>query len=120
MSLKNTLSITEARKNIFDLAEQAQRPGAYFTLTENGRAKVVLMSAEEFESWQETLEVMKDFPDLKEDIERVDRAVQSGEWKRWPTLEEVMGQYGFVVADKSKKKYVVENKTRKSSKKRVR
>jgi prevent-host-death family protein len=68
MTIKNTLSISEARKKIFKIAEETQKPGNYYTFTENGRPKVVLMSAEEFESWQETLEVMRDFPNLKEDI----------------------------------------------------
>lgn len=40
----------------------------YYTLTDKGRPKAVVMSAEEFESWAETLEVMRDFPNLDKDI----------------------------------------------------
>ena len=72
MSLANTLSITEARGNIFNIADEAQKRGVHFTLTEHGRPKAVLMSADEFESWQETLEVIAEFPDLKKDIKEAE------------------------------------------------
>ena len=118
MNSKTTLSITEARKKIFDIAEEVQRPGKYYTLTEQGKPKVVIMSAEEFESWQETREVMKDFPDLNKEMKEVDIAVKSGEYKSWVTLETIMAKYGYVLADKGKKQYDLGNKTRKKSTKR--
>lgn len=110
MTVKTTVPITEARKKIFELAQEVQKPGIYYTFTEKGRPKAVLMSAEEFESWLETLEVMKDFPDLKKDIKEVDRAVKTGEYKKWATLDDLMAKYGYIVADKGKIKYEVGNK----------
>ncbi len=118
MRAKTTISISEARKKIFDIAEEVQKPGIYYTLTENGRPKAVMMSAEEYESWQETMEVMREFPDLDKDIKETDKAVKSGEYKNWPTLEEVMAKYGYVIADKGKQKYAVGNKIRKKGPKR--
>lgn len=120
MNTKTTIPITEARKNIFAIAAEVQKPGVHYVLTEKGRPKAVLMSAEEFESWQETLEVMEQFPNLKKDIEEADRDIKSGAYKNYPTLEEVMAERGFVVADKAKKKYGVDNKISKKSKKRTR
>jgi len=120
MTTKNTLPISEARKKIFKIAEEIQKPGNYYTLTENGRPKVVLMSAEEFESWQETLEVMHDFPDLDKDIKEVDRAIKTGEYKKWATLDDLMAKYGYVLADKGKKKYGMGNKNQKKGAKRSR
>jgi len=119
MNTKTTISITEARKKIFDISDKVQNPGVYFTLTEKGRPKVVLMSVEEFESWQETLEVMKDFPDLDKEIKEMDIAVKSGGYKSWVTLEDVMAKYGYVLADKGKKQYGLGSKTRKKSAKRA-
>ena len=110
MNTKTTISISEARKNIFDIAEAVQKPGLYYTFTENGRPKVVLMSAEEFESWQETLDVMWEFPDLKKDIEEAHKAVETGEYKNWVTLDQLLAKEGFLIADKSSKKYGVSNK----------
>ena len=50
-----TLSITEARKRIFELAEEVQTLGVHYTLTEKGRPRAVLISPEEYEGWTETL-----------------------------------------------------------------
>ncbi|MBU4298753.1 type II toxin-antitoxin system Phd/YefM family antitoxin [Patescibacteria group bacterium] len=120
MNTKTTLSITEARKKIFKIAKDIQKPSRYYTLTERGRPKVVLMSAEEFESWQETLEVMREFPDLDKDIAEVDRAVKSGEYKNWTTLEELLKEYGYILADKGKNKYNVSIKNKAKGKKATR
>jgi len=81
MSVKNTITITEARKNIFKIAEDVQIPSQYYFLTEKGRPKAVLMSAEEFESWAETLEVMIDFPNLKNDIAVAEEDYKKGDYK---------------------------------------
>ena len=112
MTTKTTVSITEARKRIFDIAEQVQRPNVYYTLTDKGRPKVVVMSAEEFESWAETLEVMREFPDLDKDIAEADSAVKTGAYKQWPTLDDIKKAYripssSMAVAEKPKKKYGV-------------
>jgi len=118
MNIKTTLPISEARKKIFDIAKEVQKPSNYYTLTDKGRPKAVIMSAEEFDSWQETLEVMRDFPDLAKDIKKTDYAVKTGEYKKWATLEDVMARYGYVIADKGKNNYGVGNKIRKKSAKR--
>lgn len=105
MEVKKTLSISEARKRIFEIAEEIQKPDNYYTLTEKGRPKAVLMSAEQFESWQETMEVMREFPDLDKDVKEVNDAVKSGEYKNWTTLEQLLAKEGFVAAEKAKKSY---------------
>lgn len=120
MNTKTTLPISEARKKIFQIAEEVQKPATYYTLTENGKPKAVIMSVEEFESWVETLEVMEEFPNLKKDIEETDRAFKSGEYKNWITLEDLLTREGFVLADKSAKKYGVSNKSKTKRPKSVR
>ncbi|MDP2638766.1 MAG: type II toxin-antitoxin system Phd/YefM family antitoxin [Candidatus Azambacteria bacterium] len=112
MNTKTTLSISEARKKIFNIAKEVQKPSNYYTLTEKGKPKAVIMSAEEFESWKETLEVMEEFPDLKKDVKEAERAFKSGEYKSWITLEELLSKEGFQVADKSSKKYGVSTKNK--------
>lgn len=118
METTNTLPISEARKKIFKIAKEVQKPATYYTLTEKGRPKAVIISAEEFDSWQETLEVDRIFPDLEKDIKRVNRDVKSGAYKKYASLEEVMAQYGFVLANKVNFKYGVGNKDRQKSSKR--
>ena len=102
MNIKNILSITEARNNFFKITDQIKKNGSYFTLTEHGRPKGVIMSADEFDSWQETVEIMSDTKLMKE-IKSADEDYKKG---NYVTLEEVLAQEGFVLADKPKNKYV--------------
>lgn len=95
MDTKTTLPISEARKNIFRIAEKVQKPATHYTLTEKGRPKAVVISAEEFESWQETLEVARIFPKLEKDIERAEKEYRKG---RSSSLEEVLSKEGFVLS----------------------
>lgn len=85
MNTQTTLSISEARRNIFHIAEEVQKPYIHYTLTEKGRPCAVIMSADEFESWQETLDVMQEFPDLKKDLARANCAVATGAYKKYKT-----------------------------------
>lgn len=110
MNIKTTLPISEARKKIFEIANDVQKPNNYYTLTENGRPKAVILSAVDFESWQETLEVMRDFPDLDKDAEETDRAVKSGEYKKWATLDDLLKKEGYIVAERPKQKYGIQSK----------
>jgi len=115
MRTKTTISISEARKKIFDIAEKVQKPDNYYTFTENGRPKAVLMSAEKFDSWRETIEVMNDFPNLKKDIDEARKDYKKG---NYITLDELLAKQGYVLADKAKTKYGVQNRNSKKSPKR--
>jgi len=95
MDTRTTLPISEARKNIFKIAKKVQKPAVYYTLTEKGRPKVVVLSAEEFESWQETLEVMRIFPKLEKDIEKAEKEYKKGHYL---SLEDVLSKEGFVLS----------------------
>lgn len=114
MNPKKTLTITEARKKIFEIAEDVQKPGVYYTLTENGKPKAVMLSYEEYDSLIETLEVMQEMPDLEKDLKETREAVASGEYKNWTTLEELLAKQGFVLAENAKNKYgfSIRNKTK--------
>ena len=91
-------------KKIFKIAEQVQKLATHYTLTEKGKPKAVMMSAEEFESWQETLEVMHDFPNLEKDIKELKNDVKSGAYKKYITLEEILAKKGFSPTNKITKK----------------
>lgn len=101
MNSKTTLSISEARKKIFQIADEVVKSGAHYTLTENGRPKIVIMSAEEFDSWLETLEIMEDFPDLQKDVVSVERDLKTGEYKKYATLEQILAKEGYVLSNKT-------------------
>ncbi len=92
MNTKTTLSITEARKRIFELAEKLQTSTSHFTLTAKGRPKIVLISAERYESLLETIEVLDEIPDLKARSEEARRDYESGKYKTYTTLERAHGK----------------------------
>ncbi len=50
MKKQETLTLTEARKNIFSLADAAQKNNVYYTLTDRGKPKAVFLSIEKFDS----------------------------------------------------------------------
>lgn len=100
MNSKTTLSISEARKKIFQIADDVAKASIHYILTENGKPKIVIMSAEEFESWVETLEVIKDFPDLDKDIKESDKDVKTGKYKKYATLEEILKKEGYEISNK--------------------
>ena len=116
-SAKRTISISEARKRIFDIAEEVQAPHKVYTLTADGKPKAVIMSAEEYESMIETLEVQRIFPNLDKDIAEVEEAFKTGAWKNWTTLEQLERKWGLVVAEKPKKKYGIQPSSDKKSRK---
>jgi prevent-host-death family protein len=53
-----TISLKDARDRFSDLVDKADRLSERFVVTRNGLPKAVVVSAEEFESWVETLEFM--------------------------------------------------------------
>lgn len=53
MKTKNVLSVTKARKDIFTITEDVQRGSNYYTLTERGVPKAVILSVASFEKMLE-------------------------------------------------------------------
>lgn len=84
--MNTTVPITKVRKNIFSVTDAA-RDGAYITITEHGEAKAVLMSADEFDSWKETLAVMREFPGIEKDLAAARRAMRSGAYAQFTAVK---------------------------------
>jgi antitoxin YefM len=120
MDIKTTISITEARKRIFDITEKVQTPNRVYTLTSGGKPKAVIMSAEEYESMLETMEVERIFPALDKEISETNKALRTGDYKKWPTLQNLKKDWGFAVAEKSEKKYGIRSTNKTKGKKRSR
>jgi prevent-host-death family protein len=123
MDTAHTMSITEARKHIFELTAKAQTPGVYFTLTEKGTPKAVLISAEEYESMVETIEVERIFPDLDKDISETKEALRTGEYKKWSTIADLEKKWGLpkkVAAVAPKRNHDIHPKNQAQSRKKSR
>lgn len=116
MDIKTTIPVTEARKRFFEVNEEVQTPGKHYTFTEKGKPKSVLLSAEEYESLIETIEVMIDFPNLKEDIEKSERDYKSGRYKTFTTLEELLKEELTSIKEKN---HAISTAPKPSRKKRI-
>ncbi len=112
--MKNIIPVTEARKNIFSLIDDIGKRGSRYLLTDKGRAKAVIMSADEFDSWQETLEVMREFPNLDKEIKEAEKQYKRGEYI---TLEELLAKEGYIVAEKGRKYETSRRRSQKNRKK---
>lgn len=116
--LKNIISITEARRRIFELADAVQKPEHYYTLTENGSAKAVLVSAEEFSNMQSTIQALVEDPDLRELMAEADNAVASSDFSNYISFDDFLKEEGYVVAEKGGE-YVVQRATKPRSPKKL-
>ena len=56
--MTKTLSLKEARNQFSDIVDRAGRLSERVVVTKNGRPEAVVMGADEFESWVETLELL--------------------------------------------------------------
>ena len=84
--MNRLVTATEARKNFFQLIKIAGKPGSNVTITLEGEVPVVMMSADEFEGWMETLEIMSD-PQLVQDIKEGMEDVKAGRVIPWETVK---------------------------------
>jgi prevent-host-death family protein len=113
MDIKKVLPLTEARKNIFKIVEDIEKEGSCYGFTERGTIKAVLMPAHEFESWRETLAIMKEFPDIDKSIAAAKKDWQN---KNYISLDHILAREGYVLADKPKTKYAPVTSKSKSGK----
>lgn len=74
----NTITIpaSQARADFYDLLEEASRGLRKIAITLRGKVKAVLMSPDEVEGWEETMEIMSDpkaYQELKQSIAQMER-----------------------------------------------
>lgn len=58
--LSTTLPANEARTNFYQILDEVGTGLRQFTISHRGKPGAVIMSIEEFEGWQETMEIMAD------------------------------------------------------------
>lgn len=58
--MSNTISATDARAKLYDLLEDVEKLSKRVIITSHGKTKAVLVNADELESLEETLEVLRD------------------------------------------------------------
>ena len=82
-----TLPLTEAKTKLSSLIDEVRDRDEEVTITRNGRPVAVLVSADEFESWKETISIRADAA-LMEEIRQGLAALKEGNAKLY-TLEEL-------------------------------
>ena len=75
--LTSTIPANEARTNFYRILDEVDSKMRQFTITLRGKTQAVIMSAEEFSGWQETLEIMAD-KKLREDIKKGLKEIKAG------------------------------------------
>lgn len=83
-----TLTVTEAKTHFLELIRDSDKRLERFLIIKNGRPAAVVMNADEFDGWLETLEIMSDKKALKE-IRKAKRELATGRTK---SFAEVVGR----------------------------
>ena len=89
--MAKTVPFTEARAHLSDLVDEVERRHEHVVITRNGRPAAVVLSAEEYEELEETLEVLQD-DDTLEALRESERDVRAG---RLFTLDAVRRELGL-------------------------
>jgi antitoxin YefM len=86
-----TVPFTEARAKLSDLLDELETRHEHVIITRNGRPAAVLVSADEQEVLEETLEILQD-EELLQALHESDEDVKSG---RLTTLKEMRRELGL-------------------------
>lgn len=73
-SIGNIVPASEARSNFYFLLDEVNKKLRQFIITLRGREQAVLLSVEEWQSWQETLEILSDkklMKDIREGLKQL-------------------------------------------------
>ena len=88
--MARTVPFTEARASLSELLDEVQAVQDHVVITRNGKPVAVLMSMDEWASWEETLEVLSDEETLAA-LKRSEEDVQAG---RLVDLDDVLEKHG--------------------------
>ncbi len=84
--MRKTLPVTEARGKLTKLIDEVNDKFEQIEITKNGRPKAILMSADEFDSWKETIEILSD-EKLMKDIKEAEKEFKEGKTIPWEQVK---------------------------------
>jgi antitoxin YefM len=88
--MARTVPFTEARATLSELLDWVQARQDHVVITRNGKQVALLMSMDEWESWEETIEVLQD-EELMAKLKRSEEDVKAG---RLVDLDDVLREHG--------------------------
>ena len=86
--MSKTIPLKEARQNFSTLVDRVDRLSERFVVTKNGTPRAVLMSAEEFECWLETLEIMS----KPKTVKSLNQGLKEAKAKKLSSFKDVFGE----------------------------
>lgn len=87
--MTTTLPITKAREELTTLVDNARKKLAEYIITVKGVPAAVLISADEYESWKETNEIMAD-KSLMKDIRTGEKELEEGKGLDWEDVKKTL------------------------------
>ena len=88
MSAAEHVPLADAKNRLSEVVERLEREHGRVVITKHGRPAVVMLSLEDLESLEETLEILSD-PRLMAEIRRAEKDVRAGRARRL-TREEAL------------------------------
>lgn len=88
--MTKTLPITKIREDLPNIVDRANRLMEKYVITVNGETKAILMSLDEYESLQETLDILSEPGALKE-IKRAEEELDNGRGQPWNEVKKELG-----------------------------
>ena len=77
-NLASTLAANVARTNFYELLDEVGDNLRRFVITHRGKARAIVMPIDELESWQETLDVISENPNIVKDIAKSKKEFKEG------------------------------------------
>jgi prevent-host-death family protein len=84
-----TLPLSEVKTKLSELVDAVERRDEPLTITRNGRPVALLVSKDEYDSWRETVEILRDPQFVKQIREGVRRLART---RTRHTLDELFGE----------------------------
>ena len=89
--MTKTLPLAEIKAHLSEIIDEVEQQHERVILTRNGRPAAVILSLDELEGMEETMDILSD-PDALRQIKESEEAIARGEYV---TLEELRKQYGL-------------------------
>jgi prevent-host-death family protein len=84
-----TMPLSEVKTKLSELLDAVEQRDDVVTITRNGRPVAMIVSKDEYESWQETVEIMRD-PKFMKEIRKGIRSLKRT--KRRYTLDQLFAE----------------------------
>ncbi len=84
--MTRTIPISQAREELTAIVDNAKRKSERYDITVNGVRTAVLMSADEYDAWEETNEILSD-KKLMKSIRQGEKEIAEGKGIPWEEVE---------------------------------